>query len=701
MEDKKIIVFGQKYPDSILFNKYFSETEAYLKGSRSFIAGILPSDVISLPVGEVIFLLKLRFGSIVDDALRIEDAIPSMMFRGQLQTQGLFHQQNTTDWLKSSNIVGVNIRTIQSFINLVKYALTLNSLQNAIHILPVWEPGVLKSIYGIVSWNINEEFYSEEFCCENRFLNSPAKQLKATVNLLHIMGKAVGMDVIPHTDRFSEIALAYPDYFEWIKRKGKKILDKSSGIYRVVMLLIFDFIQKEGRASGEGDVPEKEEDIFGENVTESERNRILFGEPEDRENRLKRRLSIIRMLNRNGLETVPVTMAPPYRNIIVDENSTDKLIDEHGLEWWDYKMAHPSPMSRVFGPLTRYKFFEAKDDNKNWELDFDRPQVKVWEYFCTKYTQFQKEFDFDFMRGDMSHVQMRPEGIPKNPTSFYDPLKAVKTSVQISNNAPYFAYLAESFLAPDNVMAYGNEMEHLEESNADAVLGDLQSTALGSVEFAGVFSNYLGFMDKKTRPCFTVITSDKDDPRFDHFFMRGKAGRFFISQFLSNLPSYISLGFEIRDDHFHRVPNEYYSKLYVFQDNSGNNITNGPFRWGENINLFNGINRIKICAEELVGKISSLQVKWIKMPNRNDPEGLIGWMQDAPQPEYLFFVNLSLDECAFLSIGLVGMPSDIKSLRSYFSACLYDSNSETTKPNTFQDYRLCPGEYLILQAEYC
>ena len=56
-------------------------------------------------------------------------------------------------------MVGVNIRTIGNFFNLIKYLLTLSDSQNSIHILPIREPGVVSSLYGKTSWNINSEFF--------------------------------------------------------------------------------------------------------------------------------------------------------------------------------------------------------------------------------------------------------------------------------------------------------------------------------------------------------------------------------------------------------------------------------------------------------------------------------------------------------------------------------------------------------------
>ncbi|MFM8488352.1 MAG: hypothetical protein ACKOCH_18615, partial [Bacteroidota bacterium] len=103
------------------------------------------------------------------------------------------------------------------------------------------------------------------------------------------------------------------------------------------------------------------------------------------------------------------TMGPPYRGIEVDPDPDAVNIDEEGRIWRDYRFTNPGKFSRVFGPLTRYKLYEPKNNNADWELDFEAPNVRAWDYVCGHYKQVQSAFDFDFMRGDMSHVQMRPE----------------------------------------------------------------------------------------------------------------------------------------------------------------------------------------------------------------------------------------------------------------------------------------------------
>lgn len=76
-----------------------------------------------------------------------------------------------------------------------------------------------------------------------------------------------------------------------------------------------------------------------------------------------------------GLETLPVTMAPPYRGLHLVKD--DFIYDKMGNKWYNYQFDKPEGMSRVFGPLTRYKFYFAEN---NQELEFDNPNKMAWDY---------------------------------------------------------------------------------------------------------------------------------------------------------------------------------------------------------------------------------------------------------------------------------------------------------------------------------
>ena len=179
-----------------MFN-YLSQSQGspYLIGNQSFISDLMPSDALKIPSDQVIYILGKKLGYQFYDAFNPEKTIDSPL-----------KLQNTEGgaWLKKVNMVGVNVRTLQSFWNVVKYSLTLSEAQSSVHLLPIWEPGVVASLYGMSSWNINPEFFSSELQHFMPHLDTVEKQLKVVTNILHGLGKSVGMDVIPHTDSVRE-----------------------------------------------------------------------------------------------------------------------------------------------------------------------------------------------------------------------------------------------------------------------------------------------------------------------------------------------------------------------------------------------------------------------------------------------------------------------------------------------------------------
>lgn len=599
--------------------------QRYIGHKDSFINGLLPELAIAVPAGQLVSILQGRLGTnTFKQCLDPSYTHPSPV-----------SGHESPDWLRRCNIVGINVRTIHSFFNVVKYALTLPKSQSGIHLLPIWEPGVVSSLYGIASWQVNPEFFSHEMQESFPQLDTVERQLKVSINLLHAMGKTVGMDVIPHTDRFSEVVLANPQHFEWLQRAGDTIISHDNDLHLVVQDAIMQFLKRQDSLLPSA--PADSRQFFGEEFGEQQRLLALFGGPFDYEQRRIRREALLDDLYRLSFEPVPATMAPPYRGLEIDLTTVTR--DDKGREWVDYAISQPTSMSRVFGPLTRFKFYENKDDNRKWEIDFEKPRPAVWAYFQEKYAWFAREYAFDFMRGDMSHVQMRPEGVPAHPDAWYDPLGAVKTHVQ--REKPWFGYFAESFLGPAGYLAYGDEVDHLEAARADTTLGDLQSMVVGEPEFLQNFRWYLDILaTRKVTPCFTVMTADKDDPRFDEFYHGGNEARLFIGLLLPDMPSYMGLGFECRDLHLEPAPNEHYTKLFVFKILEGPKATSGSYIWGKNTELFKRLLRIRTLAEDLLPEIADCHARWLLPPDPTGHKKVIAWTLEENR-RLLFVVNLN------------------------------------------------------------
>lgn len=609
--------------------------DAYERGTRSWVAGLTPPDALRLPVGEVIGILRSRFGADADSVLSdAEDRKVTRLAGTTARPRG---------WIRRTRMVGINVRTVGSFWRVIHYSLTLPAEYDAIHLLPIWEPGVVGSLYGMASWELNEEFTDAELKGALPRLRGAGEQLAATISLLHLQGRAVGLDMIPHTDRFSEIVLAEPQLFEWLRREGESIVDHRANLHEEVMDEIDRFVAERGAADEATDT-EAYGSVFSPRLTERERSRIIFGAPDDREGRAGRREELITRLNALGYEPVPATMGPPYRGIEVDPASLKR--DSGGRSWCEYRISHPKPMSRVFGPLTRYKFYQRTNDNEQWEIDFSRPRTEVFDYLRRNVDALVREYSFDFVRGDMSHVQMRPNGVPVEADDHYDPFRYVCARVG-EEGLPYFA---ESFLAPPGTMAFGDEVDHLEAAGAAVTLGDLQSVPIGGPEFLPRLRRYLDIAASRlVTPSFTVMTADKDDPRFDRFYRDGNELRTFLSLFLP-LPSYVGLGFEMRDPHPEPARNEFYTKLFVFHETSGPKATRGPYRFGANTALFAELTRIREFAERLHGAdlVASIRVRmhsefsWLLTPDACGGSPLIAWRVAYPgSNDVLFLANTS------------------------------------------------------------
>jgi hypothetical protein len=583
-------------------------------------------------------LIELSVESIFETLYQVYGDQLSLALDPEFDMPSVVQGQKDATWLKTSNTVGINVRTIGSFFNIIPYVFSLPKAQNAIHILPIWEPGVAASLYGMASWQINPEFYDARLAVFSPNLNTVELQLKVVINLLHLMGKVVGMDVVPHTDRYSEMALANPSYFEWLKRKDLEILDHSPTLSAEVETILYDYLTINGSATKTLVVPRREV-IFAEGYQEKLRFDIMFGPSHDDGLRLARRKEMIQLLYDAGLETVPATMGPPYRGIEIDPDNAAMTIDEDGRIWRDYRISKPEKMSRVFGPLSRFKLFETQG-NQDWTLNFDHPLPRVWDYVAEHYCQVAAQFGFDFMRGDMSHVQMRPDGVPAHIPRYYDLLRHVKERIRADK--PWFGYFAESFLAPPDQMAYGNEIEHLEASLAESTLGDLQSEVVGSESFMHIFGNYIDLLHTQNfAPNFTLFTADKDDPRFDAFYVNGNELRYFIGLFLLEMPSYMSLGFECRDTHLSPAPNEHYSKLYVFHMDEGPKSTKGPYVWGKNLALKQRLDHIADWADKHWDYLKLHdQTMWICKPSKHG--AFFAWKQG----QYIMVARATTDKKA-------------------------------------------------------
>jgi hypothetical protein len=112
-----------------------------------------------------------------------------------------------------------------------------------------------------------------------------------------------------------------------------------------------------------------------------------------------------------------------------------------------------------------------------------------------------------------------------------------------------------------------------------------------------------------------------------------------MALFLTDMPSYMALGFETRDIHHQPAPNEHYTKLYVFQESSGPKATSGPYRWGTNGAQFQALTRLRLYAEAIWPQIVGRQTRWLIPPDATAEAKHIAWTQGGGKAALVFVAN--------------------------------------------------------------
>ena len=155
------------------------------------------------------------------------------------------------------------------------------------------------------------------------------------------------------------------------------------------------------------------------------------------------------------------------------------------------------------------------------------------------------------------------------------------------------------------------------------------------------------------------MTADKDDPRFDEFYRAGNEARLFTALFVTDMPSYTGLGFEVRDVHWEPVENERYTKLFVFREEGESNVYPSKARfgdrfiWGENVELFERLTALREYADLVLPGIAAATTRWLIPPDATTLRGTAAWTQDEAVDRYVFVVNYDLERDS----GYFGIPA--------------------------------------------
>ncbi|MBY0405491.1 MAG: hypothetical protein K2X66_16435 [Cyanobacteria bacterium] len=585
-----------------------------------FFSQIPPEQVIQRSMKHTLDLLKDRIG----------ETLLGKVLAGETVKSPVAEQVNG-HWLKHSKIVGFHPRALGTYGNMIKYALTCP--ENAFHLMPLFEPGCDNSLYAPRSWHLNPEFLDPEL--SSLGFKTPEDQLKLVVNVMHALGKSVGMDVVPHMDRFAETVFAQPECFEWIRLNPAKtqVAESQDDLY----LKVQEEIQMFLRLNDSPALSEREIQIlFSPTTSEARRLERLFGPKEDPEAREKRRLELMGYLRNLGYETLPVGIYRPYRPV----HFVKMEKNAQGESWPVFHIENHGP-SQIFGSLTPFKWYHTQPDGTP---NTDSPNLAARKYFLDHVYAFQKQFQFDFMRADMAHIQHCPDGSParvsqKNRDRGFEGLSIwAQLKETIQRETPYFASLAEAFLK-DPRCAFGDQFQNVASDEFDVALGNLHYKPVNEdyIHYVRDFnlSNYHRGHDFKVAQ--TVMTSDNDT--FIHLFAKSldKKVRTFLAYFL-NQPSYVAMGLETRNDGVtlqdaNQLTRGYTEGLILKQ--------RGPFQWGKNLEFFKYFTQLRLAFLKHRETIQNASHFWLN-PEAGTPPQVAAWVYHQPVPANPFASNLKL-----------------------------------------------------------
>lgn len=588
----------------------------FVAGTSSFIK-ITPEEAINLDFKKSIkYLEKLIGAQKLKEAFNCEENYPSPVSNCQ-----------NSEWLKKVKIIEINPRMCNTFWGIIKYAMTFP--EDAIHLLPLWEAGCDGSMYAPVNWQLNKELIDEDL--QKLGFDTAEKQLKLVVNILHAMNKTIAFDVLPHADRFSEIVFVQPHFFEWIKLNKEKTHQLKypviclNSLHLDVQKIIINYLKLKGDSFGNSVRGEVLNNFFGEDISEEQRMGILFGNPE---NKNQRRIELIDYVRNEGYETIPVSENMPSRPIIFD-----KIENNENTNWATFKVSgycsknnrHIESRENLFGSITPYKWYQV--DDEGYPIP-EKPIKEVWDYFLNKIVEFQQEYNFDFIRADMAHIQLAH--CHQNPEKNLINKKEIwaKIKDEIQAKVPYFGTFAESFLSDYYISAF----QDMENKKFDIVLGFLNYVYINR-EYFNYIEDYMA-LDRPFKTCIATMAHDSDLPKHDPVYKSPKANevRLFTALFL-NLPSYTGMGIETRD--FQPSGDEHYAANFIkYQPQK--------YKWGRNFTFFESLTKMRELYSEIKHVINEQEHCWIETENPNH----IAWLfydKNTKNPSYLFFLNIDID----------------------------------------------------------
>ena len=171
---------------------------------------------------------------------------------------------------------------------------------------------------------------------------------------------------------------------------------------------------------------------------------------------------------------------------------------------------------------------------------------------------------------------------------------------------------------------------------------------------------------------------------------QGNEARAFTALFLTDMPSYVGLGYEIRDVHHEPVENERYTKLFVFREHGESDVYPSKARfdetyiWGENQHLFDRLTAMRLYADTILPEIRDRDTRWLIPPDAAGHRGVVAWTQTPTASDdgrLVFVANYHQDPSGYF--GIPGLDSDAELHLEYSTDIEQPSPDGTLASNGF------------------
>lgn len=446
--------------------------------------------------------------------------------------------ENDSGWFCRNDITFYNIRATGldgetgNFVQASK--LLLSERAHAIHLAPFMRYDH-NTIYSIVAaYSTAPELWHPILVQAGI---QPVDQVRLFVQACHLLGKAVGFDLEPHTAQFSYLALENPEAFRWIKvyTPDPRYLD-------------YYYTPETVYKPGNQRRIVSEVRLFVRELMSHDGIKTFEEEPGDSYNRLKTKHSCfqhaVQFLIRNGYWTVPTHAwcsfgLPHYKGYNREQNYAEFTYhDKNGLD----------VSAQAYHILTPFCFWNGLPPSNiwNWE-DIARqgsPNLAGIKLYQDIFLFWRDAVGFDFVRFDsVDHIWDSCD--PHNPSiPFSDrptPTILRDCILKIRTHRPDIATLAERL---------GDEIRAYETLGFDAILGSSVMENPGATMFEHdlkIDQELADLNSKRTFPfsvCAALDTHDTGNPLFRGttlIELEGADGlmlRLFLARFLSSGAAY-------------------------------------------------------------------------------------------------------------------------------------------------------------------